>query len=98
MGETILIRRDVTIATVTLNRPEKLNALNRAMWEELGATLRALSADDTLRCVVLRGAGHKAFAAGADIAEFATERADAQQARHYGELIRTTIIRDTIEV
>ncbi len=91
MTDAILTRRDGVIATVTLNRPDKLNALNRAMWEELGVTMRRLSDDTTLRCVVLRGAGGKAFAAGADIAEFATERANARQAKQYGELIHATM-------
>ena len=91
MTDAIITRRDGVIATVTLNRPDKLNALNRAMWEGLGETMRGLSADDALRCIVLRGAGGKAFAAGADIAEFATERANARQAKQYGELIHATM-------
>jgi enoyl-CoA hydratase/carnithine racemase len=61
------------------------------MWVALGAAMHELSADVTLRCVVLRGAGDKAFAAGADIAEFATERADARQAKSYGEIIHATM-------
>ena len=61
-------RRDHGILWLTLNRPEKRNALNLALVEALSAKLRALAADDTLRAVVLRGAG-KAFLAGADIAE-----------------------------
>jgi enoyl-CoA hydratase/carnithine racemase len=91
MTDSILAARDGDIATITLNRPERLNALNREMWQALGDTLRQLSADETLRCIVLRGAGGKAFAAGADIAEFAVERADAQQAKGYGELIHATM-------
>ncbi|HXF65224.1 MAG TPA: enoyl-CoA hydratase-related protein [Burkholderiales bacterium] len=91
MSETILVTRDGAIATVVLNRPERLNALNRAMWERLGEVMRELSADDALRCVVVRGAGEKAFAAGADIAEFERERADSRQARRYGELIHDTM-------
>ena len=94
MSDTVLVARDGTqgeIATVTLNNPQRLNALSRPMWERLGVVMRELSADDTLRCVVLRGAGDKAFAAGADIAEFATERANAEQAKHYGELIHATM-------
>jgi enoyl-CoA hydratase len=85
--ESVLLARDGAIATVTLNKPERLNALDRGMWQTLRDTMRTLSADDGLRCVVLRGAGGKAFAAGADIAEFATERANARQASAYGELI-----------
>jgi enoyl-CoA hydratase/carnithine racemase len=85
--DSVLIRRDLPIATVTLNQPDRLNALNRGMWEALGTAMHTLSADDELRCVVVRGAGGKAFAAGADIAEFATERANASQASGYGALI-----------
>ena len=91
MAEPILISRDGAIATVVLNRPERLNALDKAMWAGLGEALRALSADNSLRCVVVRGAGEKAFAAGADIAEFSRERADARQAREYGRLIHETM-------
>jgi enoyl-CoA hydratase/carnithine racemase len=91
MGETILVERDGAIATVVLNNPERLNALNKAMWAGLGRTMRQLSAEDELRCVVVRGAGDRAFAAGADIAEFEHERADAKQARSYGKLIHETM-------
>jgi len=90
-SEPILVTRDGAIATVVLNRPERLNALDRAMWAELGAAIQRLSADDTLRCVVVRGAGAKAFAAGADIAEFAGERANAKQAKEYGTIIHETM-------
>jgi enoyl-CoA hydratase len=87
----VLVARDGAIATVKLNNPDRLNALTKAMWSALGATMRELSADDALRCVVIRGAGEKAFAAGADISEFATERAHSKQARSYGELIHETM-------
>jgi enoyl-CoA hydratase/carnithine racemase len=87
----VLVTRDGGVATVTLNNPAKLNALNKPMWEALGASMRQLSADDTLRCVVLRGAGDQAFAAGADISEFATARADTGQAKTYGVLIHSTM-------
>ncbi len=92
--EPILVTRHGTnsaIATVALNNPERLNALNKPTWERLGVVMRELSADNTLRCVVLRGAGDKAFAAGADIAEFAVERADSRQAKIYGNLIHDTM-------
>jgi len=92
MAEPILVSRDGVIATVALNNPERLNALNRAMWARLGEVMRTLSADDDLRCVVGRGAGEKAFAAGADIAEFASERANARQAKIYGNLIHETML------
>ena len=89
--DPVLTARDGAIATVTLNNPGRLNALNKAMWARLGEVMRGLSADDALRCIVVRGAGDRAFAAGADIAEFASERADARQARVYGNLIHETM-------
>jgi enoyl-CoA hydratase len=91
MEENILVQRDGAIATVVLNRPEKLNALTRPMWKKLGEAFAALSADETLRCIVIRGAGTKAFAPGNDISEFATERSNVEQARAYGEDMRRTI-------
>jgi enoyl-CoA hydratase/carnithine racemase len=84
MSETVMLLREGPIATVTLNKPERLNALDRSMWTRLGAVMGELDSDESLRCVVLRGAGGKAFAAGADIAEFASERADSTQAKRYG--------------
>src|SRR5476649_125224 len=89
--QPVLVTRDGEVATVTLNNPAKLNALNKPMWEALGAVMRELSTDDALRCIVLRGAGDQAFAAGADISEFATERADVRQAKAYGALIHATM-------
>lgn len=86
----ILTQRTDAIATVTLNRPEKLNALTRTMWQDLGATIETLSADESVRCIVVRGAGEKAFSPGNDIGEFATERSNKQQARVYGHVMHTT--------
>jgi enoyl-CoA hydratase/carnithine racemase len=91
MADTILVERDGAIATVVLNRPEKLNALTRPMWRRLGEVFEELCADDSVRCIVIRGAGTKAFAPGNDISEFATERSNVEQARSYGEDMRRTI-------
>jgi enoyl-CoA hydratase/carnithine racemase len=91
MGDNVLVERDGTLATVVLNRPEKLNALTRAMWKRLGEAFAELSTDDALRCVIIRGAGEKAFAPGNDISEFATDRSNVEQARGYGEDMRRTI-------
>ncbi len=84
------VERDGAIATVVLNRPDKLNALTRSMWQELGDTVARLSADDDLRCVIVRGADEKAFSPGNDIGEFATERANKAQAIEYGKVMHTT--------
>ncbi|HEX9581652.1 MAG TPA: enoyl-CoA hydratase-related protein [Gemmatimonadales bacterium] len=84
MPEPVLVHRVGAIATVTLNRPERLNALNHATWTRLAAAFGELDADDTVGCVIVRGAGERAFAAGADISEFARERDTVEKARHYG--------------
>ena len=89
--ESVLFAREGAIATITLNKPERLNALDKGMWRALGEIFARLDADESLRCVILRGAGEKAFAAGADIAEFETERADVAQAREYGRVVQTTM-------
>jgi enoyl-CoA hydratase len=65
------------VATVTLDRPNVLNALNKAMLVELDVVFAALAEDDAVRVVLLRGAGGRAFAAGADITELAGGDADA---------------------
>jgi enoyl-CoA hydratase len=90
MTDLIRTERDGAIATVVLNRAEKLNALTRPMWQGLGDAIRALAADDAVRCIVLRGAGEKSFSPGNDIAEFATERANKAQAIEYGRVMHAT--------
>jgi len=90
MSELILVERDGPITTVVLNRPEKLNALTKAMWRLLGETIAALDRDDDVRCIILRGAGESAFSPGNDIGEFATERANKAQAIAYGHAMHTT--------
>ena len=87
MSGEVLLAREGEIATLTLSSPERLNALSLAMWEQLGAHVEKLDEDESLRCIVIRGAGDKAFAAGADIAAFEKERASARQAKKYGERI-----------
>ena len=85
---SILVSQDGAVATVTLNRPDRLNALDFATWRLLGEEMRQLDGDERLRALVLRGAGGKAFAAGADIAAFPLERSTVEQARHYGEAMQ----------
>jgi len=65
----ISIMDDAAVRTVTVNRPDKLNALNRATLEALDTAFSEAAADPAVRVVVLTGAGPKAFVAGADIAE-----------------------------
>jgi enoyl-CoA hydratase len=91
MSSPILVERDGAIATVFLNQPAKLNAMNKAMWAGLAQAMQALSADDSVRCVLVRGAGDKAFCPGADIGEFENERSNAAQAADYGRVIQCAV-------
>jgi enoyl-CoA hydratase/carnithine racemase len=81
--DEILVERLDRIATVTLNRPARRNALNLAMWSALGDVFHHLAADPEVRAVVLRGAGEEAFASGADISEFEALRRDRASAEVY---------------
>ena len=90
VDHTILAVRDGPIATVTLNRPAKLNALTKSMWRALGETVTELSGDASVRCIVVRGAGERAFSPGNDIAEFASARANKAQAIGYGRSMHRT--------
>jgi enoyl-CoA hydratase len=81
---TVLVDRDAHVVTLTLNRPDKLNALNEELLTELSRVLRDLARDAAVRCAILTGAGDKAFAAGADIAAMSTM--GAVQAKLFAEL------------
>ncbi len=67
--QTLLVANDGAVRTITVNRPDKLNALNRQVLSELRIAFGQAAADDDVRVVILTGAGEKAFVAGADISE-----------------------------
>ncbi|MBS1793802.1 MAG: enoyl-CoA hydratase [Acidobacteria bacterium] len=69
--QSILVEKRDKVAIITINRPDKLNSLNKTVHAEGVAALDELRADDSVRVVVITGAGEKAFIAGADISEFA---------------------------
>jgi len=73
--ETLLYEKRNGIGYVTINRPDKLNALSTQVMEELDACFHAIQNDDEVRVVILTGAGEKAFAAGADLEELAAQTA-----------------------
>lgn len=82
--ETVLFdRRPEGYAVITLNRPDKLNALNIQLLDELRELIAEVSRDESIRGVIITGAGEKAFAAGADIAEL--NRLDGNTGREYSE-------------
>src|SRR5687768_9720442 len=82
----ILAERDGAIGWLTLNHPERHNAISLEMWQGLGDALEAFQHDAQVRVVVLKGAGEQAFASGADITEFDQHRANAAQRQRYGEI------------
>ncbi len=69
--ENILVEKETAIATVTINRPNKLNALNKDTIYEVHDAFKALNKDKNIKAIILTGSGEKAFVAGADISEFA---------------------------
>jgi enoyl-CoA hydratase len=89
--DRVAIQRHVDVAVVTLSHPAAHNALTLASWRRLRAIFDELASDASLRAVVLRGAGGRAFAAGADIKEFPHVRMTAAQAAHYDESISAAL-------
>ena len=89
--ETLLLERAGRVAIVTINRPDKRNALNIKTREEGAAVLEELSTDDSVGVVVFTGAGDKAFVAGADIAEFSGRTAITQREVMTGRSLFTAI-------
>ena len=88
--ESILITTENNIATITINRPTKLNALNKVTISDLHKAFKTLAKNNEIRAIILTGSGEKAFVAGADIAEFANfsiEEGDAIGGRRTGKFI-----------
>jgi len=69
--ENILVEKENGLSIITINRPTKLNALNKATIEELHSAFKAQDEDTTVKVIIITGTGEKAFVAGADISEFA---------------------------
>jgi 2-(1,2-epoxy-1,2-dihydrophenyl)acetyl-CoA isomerase len=88
MNTTLLLDRDGAIATLTLNRPASLNTLDPEMIDALIAHSAALAADDSVRCVIIKGAGRH-FMAGGDIRSFAEQLADSpsDRGRHFTRMV-----------
>jgi len=90
----LLVTRNEAVATITINRPDRLNALNAATIDELRAAVLEMRQDESVRTVIITGAGEKAFVAGADIAELSQQsplgaRMTAQRGQHVFDLVET---------
>lgn len=85
-----LILSPATVATLTLNAPATKNAMTRAMWRDLPVVAARIAQDETIRALVVTGAG-RAFSAGADIGEFAEVYADAASAAAYNAIVRAGV-------
>src|SRR2546429_3157677 len=91
MSGEILLARDGDIATVPLSHPGRLNPLGLGSRKRLGWGRRGPDPGKALGCIVMRGAGDKAFAAGADISEFETTRRNAKSAKKDGAVLEATM-------
>ena len=93
MSASPLVRagRDGKIVVVTLDYPERMNVLDLAGWEALGEIFEGLSSDGSVRCVLVEGAGGRAFSAGSDISGFAKHRSTPGQVSRYAAAVRRGI-------
>lgn len=87
MQGRIDVRVEDGVATVTLDRPAKMNAMTLPMYQRFGEVITEVDADDAVRCVLVTGAGERAFCAGSDIGDFDDTRSGVEQAREYADLV-----------
>ena len=93
--EPLVLTQAAGIATLTINRPERRNAVTQAMWQAIPDLMARIGADPEVRAVIVRGAGEEAFASGADIAEFRTTMATSEGALRHSVLYEAAL--DSIE-
>jgi enoyl-CoA hydratase/carnithine racemase len=79
----VLVEHEAPLGWIIINRPEKRNALNYLAWRRIVEAMEELNADPAVRVIVMRGVTREAFISGADISEFPSHRANAEQARAY---------------
>jgi enoyl-CoA hydratase/carnithine racemase len=82
----ILAQADGSVGRITINNPDRRNAISLDMWEGISEAFDAFNADPLIRCVVMAGAGDKAFASGADISQFKENRSNAEAADAYARI------------
>ena len=86
-----LNKKNNHLVEVIMNRAEKLNAMTKPMWIELGKVFKKLSKNKNLRCIIIRGEGGKSFSPGNDIGEFKRERSSSKLAKSYGKYLHGTL-------
>jgi enoyl-CoA hydratase/carnithine racemase len=86
--DKILVDRNGAVGIITFNNPAKLNAVSLDMWEAVYAALDEFETDDSIRALVLTGAGGRAFVSGADISKFESERATKEGVEAYGKMTK----------
>ncbi len=87
----LLVEKRGAVGWIVFNQPAKRNAINDAMWRGIAPAMKQFDADAQVRCVVFRGAGTEAFAAGADISEFEKIRAERGAVKEYDGLLDTVL-------
>lgn len=82
----LLLEKEGSLGWIIFNQPEKRNAVSQEMWQLMPGYVQELAEDDTIRVVILRGAGEKAFVAGADISQFKERRRNMDDEKAYREI------------
>ena len=85
--DKVISRKDGNVGYVIFNNPERRNAMSLEMWEATTRLMIEYAKDDSIRVVVLAGAGDKAFVAGADISKFGDERSTEEGVRKYNDAV-----------
>ena len=85
--DKVLSRKEAGVGYVVFNNPERHNAMSLDMWAATSRIMEEFRSDDALRCVVLTGAGTKAFVSGADISKFGAERTTEEAVAHYNKTV-----------
>ncbi len=85
------------VGWLKLDNPERLNAISIAMWRGLAESIAAFAADPAVRCVVITGCGTRAFASGADISEFESQRSDPRSVAEY-EAMAMSVLGDVARI
>lgn len=88
MTDKIIVEKSGSVARIVFNQPEKRNAVSLEMWEAVEIALDRFASDDSVRVLILSGAGGKAFVSGADISKFESERASVEGVAHYNAITK----------